>query len=154
MKGDELDRILNDALASYTAREPRVGFSARTMARVQAESPKPQWNWLSFATAAVALTSLAATVMMWRNETPAPVRAPVIERVPVVPAIRTVESPQVIQRPPLRDRLTAEQRALLVFAKQAPEAALQLAQPDKPLEIEALNIPPLQIDGIEIGEIK
>jgi hypothetical protein len=41
-----------------------------------------------------------------------------------------------------------------MFAQQAPEAARQLAQPDKPLEIEAINIQAIQIDSLEIGEIK
>jgi hypothetical protein len=151
---DELDKILETALASYTAREPRVGFSARTLARVRAEAPEHRWNWLSYATAVLALTSLAATVVMWRNEAPAPVRAATAERVPVAPAVLMTESPRTVQGSSRRDRLTAEQRALLTFAQEAPEVARQLAQPDKPLEIEEVNIQPIQIDGVEIGEIE
>ena len=154
MKGDELDAVLDDALASYTLREPREGFSVRAMARVRAEGPAQRWSWRSLATAALALTILAATVVMWRNEAEAPVQVHIAKRVPVVPAIRKVERPCVVKRVPRRDSLTPEQRALLAFAQQAPEAARQMAQPDIPLEIEEINIRPLQIDGLEIGEIE
>jgi hypothetical protein len=153
MNSDELDTILDDALASYTLQEPRAGLGARIMARVRAEGPAPRWPWLQFAAAALVLAGLTATVVMWQGDAPppGPVRVQTAEpQVPNVPVVRAAERPRAVQR----DALTPEQRALLMFAQQAPEAARQLAQPDKPLEIEAINIQAIQIDSLEIGEIK
>ena len=154
MNEDFLNTILDEALASYTLQEPRAGLGARIMALVRAEGAAPRRAWLRFAAAGLALAGLSATVVMWRSEAPAPVRAQNVERVPSVPVPRTAERPRTVQHTPKRDSLTPEERALLAFAQQAPEAARQLAQPYKPLEIEAINIQPLQIGGLEIGESK
>ncbi len=154
MKGDELDGILDDALASYTLREPRAGLSARILARVRAEDTAPRWSWLRFAAAGLALAGLVVAIEMRQSETPLPIRVQKADPVAIVPVVRTVKPHRAVQRSPRRESLTREQRALLAFAQQAPSAALELAQPDKPLEIEAINMQPLQIDSLEIGEMK
>jgi len=47
-----------------------------------------------------------------------------------------------------------EERTLLAFAQIAPEVVKWLQQPEKPLEIEAITIRPLEIDGLSTGENK
>jgi hypothetical protein len=156
MKGDEVDRLLDDALASYTLIEPRIGFNARVMARVEAEAKVPRWPWLRWAVGVLALAGLATVVVTWKNMTPAsrPVEMSMTKPLPMARVEHPVEVSRVAQRAPRRAGLTSEERALVEFAHAAPQAAREMALPDKPLEIEAINIPPVQIDGIEIGEMK
>jgi hypothetical protein len=173
MKGDELDAILDQALASYAMQEPRAGLPGRVMARVQADGPVPQRLWWLLGFAAVGLTCLGIAMTMWRGETrrqPVSVMPPPMEstRNLVVPrhpeVVRPMTRVHARKHLPRRNSfpspspLTPEERALIVFVQQAPEAARHLAQPDKPVEIQAINIRPLHIDGLQTeettGEIK
>jgi hypothetical protein len=175
MNGEELDRILDDALASYSLQEPRAGLSGRVVARVRADGARSRGGWFLIAVPAAALACLVIAMVMWRGKLwlgetlPRPVARgpqPVVMRVEKksVPVRETQrrESPQRAEHPALRRvesfpvsfTLTAEERALVAIARQAPKVARQLAQSDKPLEIEAINIQPVQIDGVQIGEIQ
>jgi hypothetical protein len=169
MNGDELDRILDAALASYSLQEPRAGLSARVMARVRTDSPSSRRPWLLLAIAAAALACLAITTLHWHSN-PRPV---VVTMTPPVPAVEPAMPAPLPAQPPLpapaprtgrklpqRERfpspapLTPEERVLVAFAQRAPQVALRFAQPDKPLEVEEINIRPLQIDGLSTGEMK
>jgi hypothetical protein len=170
MSGDELDRILDDALASYSLLEPRAGLPGRVMARVAADGAAPRRVWWWLAPAAAVLAGALIATVFWRSETHPPVvtvvRPPVRTEVetpaapPPLDVARKVEHVRSVRRLPRRESfpspapLSAEERALLAFVQHAPGVARQLAEPDKPLEIEAVNIQPLQIAGLEIGEIK
>ena len=169
---DELDRILDDALASYSAQEPRVGLAGRVMARVRSEGERTRRIWLLPAIAMAAAACVAIAMMLWRSDSAtrpiviAPVGPVIVKKVEQPPASlrpavpRRVEHPQHAARLPQRERfpspdpLTPGERALLAFVQHSPEAARQLAQPGKPLEIEAISIRPIEIDGLEIGEIR
>jgi hypothetical protein len=164
MNGDELDRILDDALSSYSLAEPRPGLAQRVMARVQTERTATRVPWWLAGFAALACTAIA--MMMWPSRTPAP---PVAITKSVVPRIvgpptdvprHELAQPRVFRTRHLPRRetlpsaspLTQEELTLLAFAQQAPGAALQFAQLDKPLEIEPITIRPLEIDGPSTGE--
>jgi len=157
MQGDELDRILDEALASYARAEPRAGLPQRVMARVRSDA-KPSWRrWLLLPVGA-ALVLSAIAVEMWPGENPPP---PPLARLDVIKVPRVESGAAVIvKRAPRREpsprppTLTSEERALLAFARVAPEAALQLTEPDKPVEIEPIDIRPLKIDGLQTGETK
>ena len=144
MNGDEFERLLNHGLATYALAEPRAGLERRILARVHRRSLWPRYA------AMAALAAGLAVLLVPRPErpltTPAPTPVLVLREAP----------PQQAKLPgaPPRSRLTPEEGALVAFAQQAPDVARQLAEPDKPLEIKAINIPPIQIDGIEIGEIQ
>ncbi len=168
MNSDELDRILDDALASYSLREPRAGLPARVMARVRSEGAVSRGWWWCLAVAAAVLACVAIAIRP-RPATLAPPEAAkgveqvLVEQVPVPPrrdAPRREAHARRMRSLPRRESfpspapLTPEERALVALVQQAPEAARQLAQPDRPLEIEAINIPPLQMDGLQIGELK
>lgn len=166
MKGDELDRIMDDALASYSLQEPRMGLAGRVMVRVRADGVRRRSGWFQFAVVGSALSCVAIAMVLWRDE-PRP------QPVATVPAAaeKKAEQPRDLPHPDTARRakrarpprlesfpgpspLTAEERVLIAFTQQAPEAALRLAQTDKPLEIEAIDIRPIQIDGLQTGEIK
>lgn len=165
---DELDGMLDEALASYAVQEPRAGLAGRVMARVRLDGAVSRRWWLPLAVAA-ALASIAIAMVMWRSGTDR--RTMAVSKVAPAMVQREVPAYQDAAReesrpgrltpaPPKRERfpspapLSREERALVAFAQQAPEEALKLARPDKPLEIEAIDIRPLQIDGLEIGEIR
>jgi len=131
---DDLDRMLDEALASYTMCEPRPGLSARIMAQA-----RPHFPWPQCFAAALVLASVASAIWVRPAKQPeriVPVQAPVTPRVPV----------SQVATHPARHHRNAGQYVVLDIA--------QLAKPEKPLEIEAITIQPLHIDELEIGEIK
>jgi hypothetical protein len=95
-----------------------------------------------------------------RVVTPAPAQAALaVERPRVVPkrlvkphALRPKPLPKLEQFP-APTPMTAEERALLAFVEQHPAEARQvfadLQKSDEPIEIQPIQIPPLQSDGAE-----
>jgi len=182
MNSEELDKLLDDALASYSCQEPRAGLPGRVMARVQSEGERSPARWFVWAFAAAALACVVVALMMWRRESPAPLVAtsvPPHQEKSVTPPLVTppvgAGSVQAVRQPAVRryrvhspapqplpkreslpspDPPSVEERTLLAFAQLAPEAVKWLQQPEKPLEIEAITIRPLEIDGLSTGENK
>lgn len=170
---DELDRILDDALASYSAVEPRAGLAGRVMARVRSDGAVSRNRWLPFAVGAV-LACLAVAVVIWHERADrsrvavAPVTQAVMSKVEAPPPaperVQTrvsagrVKVARRIRSLPQREQfpspapLTAEERALVAFARQAPQEALKLVRSGQPLEIKEIEIRPLEIEGLETGE--
>ena len=68
MNGDELDKLLDDALASYSRQEPRAGLSGRVMARVQSEGERSPARWFIWAFAAAAVACIVIALAVWRRE--------------------------------------------------------------------------------------
>ena len=173
MKGDELDVILDEALATYSLQEPRAGLPGRVMARVMARVhadravSRGRWVWVA---AAVALACMAIAMVIGRGDRRSqpvvsesmaaaePVDGPTDP--PRRDIFRTVQPGRQTASLPRRRSfpspapVTHEEQALLTFARQAPQVALQLSKSDKPLEIEAIEIRPLHIDGLPTGETK
>jgi hypothetical protein len=93
-KGDDLDRVLDTALAKYAAIEPRTGLEERILANLRSgEVPAANSTWWKWSlAAAVAAVLLVAIAVAWRPRSPS---LPVIANHPA-PAQRTeprIEAP-------------------------------------------------------------
>ena len=71
-RGNELDRVLDAALAKYAAVEPRTGLEERVLANLRSVKATGAhgvwWRW-SLAAAAAAVLLIAIT-LVWRSRTP------------------------------------------------------------------------------------
>jgi hypothetical protein len=163
-RDDELDRMLDEALASYSAQDPWPGLAQRVMARLE---PKERAAWWRWAVPALALGGVVAAIVIHSSRpVPAPVRVSQIQAVPAPLAPRPeARAAQVRPKrlrvkpaaPPRREvfptpsPLTEEERALLQLVTRSPEVldeALALrARQTEPLAIEPLYIPPLSNGG-------
>jgi hypothetical protein len=166
-KQDELDRVLDGALAKYAAAEPRAGLDERVLANLRAEQARvPErvwWRW-SVAGALVALVVVALAVA-WRSGRP---HAPVIANHPPTPApsvqqagtratsnggairrtqvprsrprVEIAANPQLDQFPSPRP-LSEEEQLLVRYVHEFPEEAVLIAkaQAESEKEIEQLN---------------
>lgn len=140
---DEMDNILDHALAAYTVAQPRLGFERRVLARVRSTTP---WRGIFFGAAVMASLSIALLIRPPVH----PVRtAPALPLSVVrIPLINVARQSSAVPT----DRRAIQARALLQFAREAPEMALALARPDKPLEVDPIKIEPLQIDALPTGD--
>jgi hypothetical protein len=72
-RGDDLDRVLDAALAKYAAVEPRTGLEERVLANLRSVKATGAhgawWRW-SLAAVAVAAILLVAITLAWRSHTP------------------------------------------------------------------------------------
>jgi hypothetical protein len=168
---DELDRVIDGALARYSGAEPLAGLEERVLNRVRVVETGRRWR-LAWAFALVAAVVVVAVVMrtprqpvlksngLARVIAPAPVRpAPAVEKERVV-AKRPVRAKARRQRVlpkqeqfPAPAPMTAEERALVAFVGQHPAEARQvfaeLQKSDEPIEIQPIQIPPLRSDGAQ-----
>ena len=70
-KQDELDSILDTALAKYTATEPRPGLEDRVLAHLRADrTPIPVHAWWLWSVAAVLAVVIVAGAVVWRSGKP------------------------------------------------------------------------------------
>ncbi len=158
---DNIESLLDDALASYARPEPRPGLERRILDRIHADtSPRrafPRWAW-----AIAAAACLLWAGVLWNRHGATPTRAPVAQ----VAAVRAVppsrqETPRIVHRPhsrrvlprlpqfPAPAPVTNEERALLAFVTHAPKEAQESLiateqQSVEPIRIEEIKIPPLQ----------
>jgi hypothetical protein len=170
MRNDERDNIeslLDNALASYSMQEPRPGLDRRVLERIHSDdAPRPvfpRWAW----------AIPAAACLLWAGIFgPRYVAAPKHSRLaqaahmaaPPAIAPSRPEHPRIVERPrrrksqprlpqfPAPAPVTNEERALLAFVARAPkeaqEALLDTPQPGvEPIRIEEIKIQPLQSDG-------
>jgi hypothetical protein len=64
---DELDRMLNTALAKYAAAEPRPGLEDRVLAHLRAEPTRmPAHAWWRWSVAAALAVVIVAVALAWR----------------------------------------------------------------------------------------
>jgi hypothetical protein len=160
--GDDLDRLLENALASYSGQEPRAGIEQRILRRVRPVYHASEWILPGVALAAVAILCVAGMITISRRENRPVATAPPPPPVAMRPA--AVASPKGIQvsrkRLPTQERfpsvapLTNEERALLLLAESAPDQARNVLEgwdPGEitPLSIDEISIPPLSNDGGE-----
>lgn len=168
---DELDRLLDTALAGYSSEEPRPGLEQRVLARIQAaDTPRSfGWRWVL---AIPALASLLLLVPLFRVKPPVivaehltpSVQPPAVSAVvpgvpPVSPAPRGVRrtatrsSPVHVAFPrrgvfPVPSPPSSEERALMDLVTRFPEQARELLTVSEqrsiePIEIQKIDIPPL-----------
>jgi hypothetical protein len=172
MTSDELNRLLDDALTTYSRREPQPGLEQRVLDAIRAAPPAPKFifpRWAFAALAAACLLILAITLRLHRTSSPPPTTWNL--PAPAVPA-----QPQTAQRAPeykiakkspgkhlsLPKRqefpspapLTNEERALLAFVARAPAEAREVLmsaqqQSIEPIRIEQIHIQPLQTDSLQ-----
>jgi len=160
---DELDNLIDGALATYSSAEPLGGIEQRVLDRVRlAGTRRRRWRW----TLVLAAPAVAAVLLVILAPKPEPVPvalvaprpAPIALPTPpvVAPAPRLVAKvrrPVRAPEPPKRDLfptispLTGEERLLVQLAQASPQ--LLLARPVAEIEIKPIQIAPLQIDGAQ-----
>jgi hypothetical protein len=167
---DELDKLIDNALATYSAAEPLAGLDQRVLNRVRER--RTRWPWL-LAIPAVAAAILVAVQI--RKADPVPVATFKLEAVHT-PASRTpppepsrdlsldrkgVVGPhghRVVSKSapapkrrlfPTLSPLTEQERLLVQLAQSYPQELL-IRSADR-IEIKPIEIAPLQIDGTQDG---
>jgi len=175
---EELDNLIDAALAAYSSTEPPPSLEARILRRVHTAGPA-QWRIWQFQFAVVvsavaALLLAAVAVRMWRQDaTPPPLAPSAIAA--LTPPVITARSRQAIASKPasamrphrIRPKglpkgeqfpapapLTPEENALIAWARRAPAeardtlAALR-AQAENPVAIAPIQIPPMQDENAQ-----
>jgi hypothetical protein len=162
-KRDELDQLIDSALAGYSDAEPLAGLEERVLERVRLARKRKHiwWGWVAAAIAAAAVVFVMA-------DRPRPVQPlvgqavrPAVGPLPDAPAQtqRQAEgpvpheprNPAIRRKLPKRDQfptpapLTSEERALLQLARLHPEELPPTGEL-KPIEIVPIEITPLRID--------
>jgi hypothetical protein len=162
---DELDRVIDGALAGYSGAEPLAGLEERVLNRVRAVNAgrRGRIMW-AFALAAVAAV-VVAVIAERPPQAPAPKHNAIARVVTPAPVRHAVEERRVVPKRP-RQRLlpkqdqfpapapmTSEERALVAFVEQHPAEARQvfaeLEKSGEPIEIQPIQIPPLDSDGAQ-----
>jgi len=156
---DELDRVIDGALAGYSVAEPLAGLEERVLNRVRVAARSKQLTW---AFAFLAVTAVVVAVIAVRTPrqpaskgnditrviTPAPV--PAVEKARAVPKQHRQRLLPKQEQFPSPTPMTSEERALLAFVSQHPAEAQQvfaeLQKSNEPVEIQPIQIPPLQTD--------
>jgi len=70
-RGDELDRVLDAALAKYAAVEPRTGLEERVLANLRSAAPLANGAWWRWGlAAALAAVLLIVITLAWRSRAP------------------------------------------------------------------------------------
>ena len=170
---DAMERLLDDALASYSNEEPRPGLEQRILTRVRTESAPPRFLFLKWALPISAAACLLAGIIFWPHSTPAPESPATVQTAVAEPpaAVAPVEpvtppckkhrtTPLLARHPALPKRpqfptpspLTAEERALVAFVRLAPDQALQAFSDTPPKEIEPIRINEIKIQPLQNGD--
>jgi hypothetical protein len=168
MRSDELDKILDGALSSYSREESRPGLEGRVLKRIRAALEQHRFHWLRWAAAIPALVCFLLAVTFWttRNSMPKPRKpAPIVAKTasPSLIARQAVQTTVARRRPkhvwlPKREQfptpapLTDEERALLAFIAHSPKQAQEVLADAKsrtagPIHIKEISIEPLQDGG-------
>ncbi len=142
---DELDKLIDDALASYTPLEPRAALSQRILAAVAADRPRT-WSWRPLWALAAASVLIAAVAIPLAHK-------------PAQPAVAVLHTQQLIEgnsttaaATPVRIR---QHRSVLITTRSA-----ALGTPGKSgsggmtlLRIEAIETKPITIAPIQIAAL-
>jgi hypothetical protein len=82
VKHDQLDRMLDAALATYASVEPRAGLEERVLANVQAQRAKvtshPWWRWSAVTAAAILVVAIMLAWRAGRSSHPAIANHPAV----------------------------------------------------------------------------
>jgi hypothetical protein len=136
---EEQDDLLNEALASYTGREPWPGIEERVLRRVREPGLARRSGW------ALALLAAACVIVMTMipHQETMEITVPAVVAPP--PVSVKVEAPHVIGKPerfPTPSPLTREERTLLALADSTILAGSETAE-ITPIRIEEIVIPPI-----------
>ncbi|HEY2016627.1 MAG TPA: hypothetical protein VGH38_24155 [Bryobacteraceae bacterium] len=162
---EELERLLDEALASYSDEEPRMGLEGRVLARVQADGRARRslgWRWVAAVPvlAGLVLVVLGSRVHLPAARQPAAValQTPRVVTEPVRSAsssghravrLRPRPGQPALAKPdrfPLPAPLSEQDRALVDLVTRFPhQASAALGETErltiKPIEIEKIQIP-------------
>lgn len=161
---DDLDKLIDRALAGYSQAEPLAGLESRVLNRVRTAKTERRrlWRW------ALPVPVLAAILIAALARKPEPVPVARIAPPPVavespalpppaVPRPFAARTPARTPRPSVRaglpkrkmfptpSQLTKEERLLVELAQSHPYELTD--RPVEAIEIEPIQIAPLQIDG-------
>lgn len=178
MKHDEqFDRLLDDALKSYAAVEPRSGLEQRVLANLRSAPAPVHHGWLRWAAVTAACLVVASVAVLELRKPEAPV-VEVIQPTAEVqkaaapeasaaapprhePAVRRSPRPAVTARatrPPLAGPPSAQERALVAFVTLDPAGAAALARerqgPPKPISTAELSIPPIAVEPVAVAPVE
>jgi len=165
----QVEHLLDEAIASYSAVEPLAGLEQRILAKTRT-AKGPRRNWLPSAAIIGALAG--AAVLAWlfvpvKHEAPAKIATTTLSK-PIV----ALQPPQAVQRLKPKHRrpraeslpklavfptplpLTPEERRLTAMVARDPEGAIKAfeslqARADEPIRIAPIEIPPLQTGGAQ-----
>ena len=171
---DELDRRIDVAVAGYVDTEPLGGLEERVLNRVRVAETgsRKLWRW---AAACAMAASIVWAVVTLREQAPAPAKPVQVAREPKISPPRLAAStdkpeirlhavrmrraqthrpsiPPKLEKFPAHAPLSDEERALMAFVRQHPAEAREAfadlrKRTDSPVEIQPIEIPPLQSDG-------
>jgi hypothetical protein len=168
MKSDELDKILDTALASYSQEEPRQGLDYRVLNRIHASRDSRRFAWLRWAIAIPAFACLVVLALTFWNKgdsTPKPLKPASLVTVSR-PRLKSLQSPKAKQvvvwrgrSRRLREReqfptptpLTDQERALLAFVTRSPKQAQEVLADAKSRSTEPIQIKEIQIEPLQDG---
>jgi hypothetical protein len=179
MRSDELDKILDSALSSYSQKEPRPGLESRVVNRIRASREARKFPWLRWAVAIPVLASLL--IVFWILDSSQPARSKLTGSAATpqhVAALQNRDRKGAFQSRdrkgavnrlqkhakdvplpkekqfPIPASLTDEERTLLAFVARSPKQAEELlgdakSRTNEPIEIKEIQIEPLQDGGQE-----
>jgi hypothetical protein len=156
---DHLDRLIDDALASYTPQEPRAGLSQRILASVAADRPRT-WGWRPVWAMAAAAALIVVVVIPLTHKSTSPtiavLRAPQLAVVGETAA--AAPAPVSYKRHPTASHLpVATGSAVPVIpVKSGTDIVAPLAITpirNQPLADEALVMKPITIAPIQIAAL-
>ena len=149
---DEIDRILDRALAGYSEVEAPVGLERRVLNRIRGERRRRGWRWVWIAATAAAAGLVVIGVV--REERPVAKK----EQASLTLARQATKGDDLPHRKIVRRRrvraprplpLTAEERALVALVEQHPEAVGGMAKSGDDVEIPEIEIQPLESEDEE-----
>lgn len=164
---DELDRLIDSALAGYSNAEPLAGLEARVLNRVRVTQARRRLLVWGLALA-VAASVVVVGIVKRTAPTTVPKSAEIVQAKPALPtavtrlarvmpkrvSVKRSRRPKPLpklEQFPSPAPLTAEERALVALAQQDPEELGKFAEMEReseaPLEIQPIQIAPLQQDG-------
>jgi len=173
---DELDDLIDGVLPGYSSAEPLERLEARVLQRVQAAGAARRSPWfyrLGFAIPALTALLLAGVALRtgWHPQSRAtnvaqeaavsvpssPIPGPQLSPAPAIQVVEPMHSAPARSLPkeeqfPAPMPITDEERALVAWVGRAPleaeEAFADLRKRSaEPIEIQPIQIPPLQSDG-------
>ena len=160
---DAIDRLLDEALATYSNAEPRPGLAQRVCHRIQTTGARRR-TFPGWAFAIPLAACLILTAIVWMRHAPKPnrqepvrtaVRLPAPSNPPIQPAAPqrvTIRRTHRRREFPAPRPITGEERALLALVTNAPDLARDAFQDfvkrnSEPIRIESITIQPLQSDS-------
>ena len=163
---DELDRLIDGALASYADAEPLAGLEDRVVNRVRVVGARRRiFGWGMGLAVAAAVVVVGIGIRTEQRTVPKPaavargtnVAPPVaaIQRAMRIPARVRARRPKPLPKLkqfPAPAPMTAEERAFVAFVQRDPNEAQRTfavlrKRADEPIEIQPIQIAPLQSDG-------